>query len=174
MTGETQHLQNQIDRLYRRILMIAAPVMITATDDSEAVHRVQIRVNGTPEIIDRAAVMQIYGLASHAPTGTDATAIFVAGQRSNVVIVATGNQRYRLRDQKPGEVALYTDEGDHVHLARGKIIEIKAGEECRITTKKLTIKVEDVIEIEAPRIRIKGDIELDGNLTATGTVSGAG
>ena len=166
-----QTLQNQLDRLHRRSLMTVAPLKITATNDEDAIHRVQGRVNGTPEVIDNIGVMQIYGLASHAMVGTDATALFVGGQRSNVVVIATGNQQYRLRGLKPGEVALYTDEGDYVRFSRGKIVEIKAQEELKITTKKLTIKAEDSIEIESPEIKIKGDIALDGNLTATGAIN---
>jgi phage baseplate assembly protein V len=161
--NSTQHLQNQIDRLYRRILMTVAPVKITATDDEGPIHRIQGRVQGTPETIDDMGVMQIYGLASHAPVGTDATAMFVGGDRANTVIIATGNQKYRLRGLKSGEVALYSDEGDFVKFRRGKIIEVKAQEELKIETKKLTIQSDE--------IAIKGNIELDGNLSATGRVN---
>lgn len=150
-----QSLQNQIERLHRKILMASAPVKITATDDSGPIHRAQVYVNGTPETIDDVAVMQIYGLASHALPGTDATAMFVNGQRSNAVIIATGNQKYRLRGLQAGEVALYTDEGDYVRLNRGKIVEIKAQEHCVITTKVATIKAEDGCEIETKTVTVK-------------------
>ena len=79
---------------------------ITATDDSGPIHRAQVR--GFPmETIDNMPVLQIYGLASHAMPGSDAMAIFASGDRSNGVIIATGNQQYRLRALKSGEVALY-------------------------------------------------------------------
>jgi phage gp45-like len=142
--------QNQIERLHRRVLMQTAPVMITATNDEGPIHRVQVRVNGTPEVIDNAGVMQIYGLASHAMPGTDATAMFVGGQRSNVVIVATGNQKYRMRELATGEVALYTDEGDYVKLARGKIVEIKCQNARIIASEK--------VRVESPRLECTGEI----------------
>ncbi len=115
----TWPLQAQIDRLYRRVLMMHAPAVITATDDTGPIHKAQIRINGTPETLDNVGVMQIYGFASHAPAGTDAAAMFIHGHRDNPVIVATGNQQARKRDQKPGEVSLYSDEGDAVSLQRG-------------------------------------------------------
>src|SRR4029077_17381158 len=113
-----------IDRLYRRIIMMVAPVKITATDDTGPVHKVQMKVTTTGETIDNVAAVQLYGVASHAMAGTDATAIFVQGDRSSPIIVATGNQQARLRNLQPGEVALYTDEGDFVKLARGRVVEI--------------------------------------------------
>ncbi len=89
-------------------------------------------------------MLQLYGVASarRAP-GSDAVALFATGDRSNAVIIATGNQRARLRGLQPGEVALYTDEGDYVKLSRGKIIEINCQTKVRI---------------ETPRLEVTGDI----------------
>lgn len=164
--SDTQQLQNQIDRLHRRILMALAPAIVTATDDTGPIHRVQMRVNGTPEIIDGVGVMHFYGVASHQPIGTDATALFCSGQRGNGVIIATGNQKYRLRNLQPGEIALYTDEGDYVKLARGKIIEVNAGSACNITTQNVTVTASDTVtvkattkmRVESPRLECTGEI----------------
>lgn len=148
---------SQIDRLYRRIMMMVAPVKITATDDSGPIHRVQVRVTPS-ETIDNVATMQIYGLASHQPIGTDATAVFVGGQRSNVVIIATGNQQFRLRNLARGEVALYTDEGDKLVFKRGKVVELTCGEHVHITTKLCTVTASDKVRMETPRLECTGDI----------------
>jgi phage baseplate assembly protein V len=154
--------QTQLDRLYRRTTMMVAPVKIVATEDEGPVHRAQVEVNGTPETIDDVAVVQFYGLASHCPVNTDAAALFVSGQRSNAVIIGTNNQKFRLRGLKPGEVALYDDGKNRIALKRDDIIEI--------TCETLIIKA-DKIEIEAPEITIKGNIELDGDLNATGAIN---
>lgn len=136
------------DRLYRRVMMMLAPVKITATDDTGPVHRVQVRAMA-PEQIDNVAVLQLYGLASHAMTGSDAMALFVSGDRSNAVIVATNNQGARMRNLKSGEVALYTDEGDSVLLSRGKIIAVKCG------TK---------VSIDCPLVEMTGDLHVTGEI----------
>ena len=113
------------NRLYRRVMMAIAPVKITATDDTGPVRRAQIR--GFPnETIDAMPALQIYGLASRAPTGSDAMAIFCSGDRSNGVIVATGSQQFRLRNLKAGEIALHDNAGSIVKLAAGGKIEIAA------------------------------------------------
>lgn len=126
------------DRLYRRVQMMLAPVKITATDDTGPVHRAQVRAMA-PEQIDNVAVLQLYGVASHAMPGSDAMALFVSGDRSNAVIVATNNQGARMRNLKPGEVALYTDEGDYVKLSRGKIIEVNCQTKVRLVTPRLEV-----------------------------------
>lgn len=165
-----QQVHNMLERLQRKVAMTIAPVIITATDDSGPVHRAQVRVNGTPERIDNVAVSQLYGFASHAMAGTDATAIFVGGDRSNVVIVSTGNQKARKRGLATGEVALYTDEGDYVLLRRGKIVEVVAQEQCTITTRTATIKASDKVRVEAPRLECTGDI-IDNCDTRTHTAA---
>jgi phage gp45-like len=136
------------DRLYRRVQMMLAPVKITATDDTGPVHRAQVRAMA-PEQIDNVAVLQLYGLASHAMVGSDAMALFVSGDRSNAVIVATNNQDARMRNLKSGEVALYTDEGDSVLLSRGRIISIKCG------TK---------VHIDCPLVEMTGDLHVTGEV----------
>jgi phage gp45-like len=122
-------------RLYRRVMMSVMPMKITATDDSGPVHRAQAR-GFAPETIDDLPVLQIYGLASHAPPGSDATALFASGDRSNGVIVATGNQQARLRNLQPGEVALHDNSGapSVVKLARGGAIEVNAAQTVTMTT----------------------------------------
>jgi phage gp45-like len=138
------------DRLYRRVMMMLAPVKITATDDSGPVHRAQVRAMA-PEQIDNIPVLQLYGLASHAMVGSDAMALFLSGDRSNAVIVATNNQAARMRNLKSGEVALYTDEGDSVLLSRGRIVSIKCG------TK---------VHIDCPLVELTGDLHVQGAIIA--------
>jgi phage gp45-like len=136
------------DRLYRRVMMMLAPVKITATDDTGPVHRVQVRAMA-PEQIDNVAVLQLYGIVSHAPVGSDAMALFVSGDRSNAVIVATGHQASRPRDTQQGEFMIYTDEGDSVLLSRGKIIAIKCGTR---------------VHIDCPLVEISGDLHVTGEI----------
>lgn len=137
-------------RLYRRVMMAVMPMKITATDDSGPVHRAQVR--GFPnETIDAMPVLQIYGLASHAPPGSDAMAIFASGDRSNGVIVATGNQQYRLRNQKPGEVTLHDNGGNVVKLANNGMIEIT----CPGT---VTVTCPGKLRMVTPRLEVTGDV----------------
>jgi phage baseplate assembly protein V len=154
-----------LDRLYRRVRMLVAPVKITATDDSGPVHRAQVR-GFPPETIDHMPVLQIYGLASHALPGSDAMAIFASGDRSNGVIIATGNQKYRLRNLKAGEVALYDNAGSVVQLAAGGNIAITCTGTVTVTA--------DSVTVAAPTIFLRGKGGAAGNLAIIGNVGISG
>jgi phage baseplate assembly protein V len=142
------------DRLYRRVMNMVATVKITATDDTGPVHRAQVR-GFPPETIDNMPVLQIYGLASHAMPGSDATALFTSGDRSNGTIIATGNQQYRLRNLKSGEVALYDNGGNIVKLANGGNIEITCPHGITIKCDTLAINADSSITLTSPKVTVK-------------------
>jgi phage baseplate assembly protein V len=142
------------DRLYRRVMNMVATVKITATDDTGPVHRAQVR-GFPPETIDNMPVLQIYGLASHAMPGSDATALFTSGDRSNGTIIATGNQQYRLRNLKSGEVALYDNGGNVVKLANGGNIEITCPHTLTITADTIVINATTKITVNSPDFESK-------------------
>lgn len=127
-----------IARLYRRIRMAVAPGRVTATDDGSTVQTMQVTL-GDGQVVDGVPAPYAYGLTSRPHPGGDV--VFLAGQgdRGNGVVVAVNDQRYRLIGLAEGEVALYTDEGDYVKLARGRVIQVVAGTELRITAPLVTI-----------------------------------
>ena len=141
------------NRLYRRVMMAIAPMKITATDDSGPIHRAQVR-GFPPETIDAMPVLQIYGLASHAMPGSDAMAIFASGDRSNGVIIATGNQTYRLRNLGSGEVALYDNSGNIVKLGQGGNIEITCPTKVRIVTPRLEVTGDVVAGCDSTHVSV--------------------
>jgi phage gp45-like len=72
-----------------------------------------------------------YGLTSRVkqPTGegkqkkkAEGLIVFTGGQRSHGVLIVTGDRRYRLRNLKEGEVALFDDQGQQVHFTRDGIV----------------------------------------------------
>ena len=126
-------------------------VVTSATDSTTKVQMLQL--NGLAgEKLDGAEYFQHYGLTSNPPPGCMGVAIPLNGTTSHTVIVATEHGTYRLSALKTGEVALYTDEGAHIILKRGKVIEtvcdvyrvkcrvfdVEAGESADFTTPQLT------------------------------------
>jgi phage gp45-like len=161
-------VQHQIDRLYRRIMMAVAPVQIATTDDTGPILKAQIQVHNSPETIDNVGIQNIYGIHSRPPPGTDATALFIAGQRSNPIIVATGEQKSRPRQYKPGEVGIYTDEGDNLKFNRDKAVALTAGNSAAINTKAATIKGSDTVTLDSPITTATKDIKALGKVDASG------
>lgn len=99
----------------------------------------QIRL-GLDGIFDHVERFQNYGFTSSPLPGAE---IVTARMGADVVIIATEDRRYRLTTLRPGEVALYTDEGDYVLLSRdGIVLNSRRG------------------------ITIQGDVTVNGSVTA--------
>src|SRR5581483_6754840 len=58
-----------------------------------------------------------YGFQSLPPAGSDVVLLCLAGDHTEGVIVATGNQTYRMRGLADGEVAISDDKGQFVYLS---------------------------------------------------------
>lgn len=86
--------------------------------------KVQVRVlDGEP--LDNIDRVEPYGLSYRPKAGSRAYLFFPSGDRSYGVALVIGDKRYQM-DLQEGEVALHDDEGNHVHIKRGGVIEVKA------------------------------------------------
>ncbi|WP_236658376.1 phage baseplate assembly protein domain-containing protein [Pseudomonas knackmussii] len=101
-------------------------------------------------------LFQHYGFTSAPLSGAEFIAIPVGGNSKHTVVVASEDGRYRIQLQD-GEVALYTDEGDHVHLQRGRVVEV--------VTETLLVKAGTKVRFETPLIESTGDIEAQGDVS---------
>lgn len=94
--------------------------------------------------------LEPYGLTSYAKPGAEALILFPDADRSHAVAVVVSDRRYRIRSLKPGEVAIYDDQGQSVTLTRSGIIVDGAG-------KPITFR-------NAPKARFEMDIESTGQI----------
>lgn len=85
--------------------------------------------------------LQHYGFTSRPINGAEGLAL-VDG--NTVYLIASDDRTFRLAIAD-GEVALYTDEGDHIHFKRGNEIEIQSGGTVTITAAvDVTVTAPDV------------------------------
>ncbi|MDF5874232.1 phage baseplate assembly protein [Pseudomonas aeruginosa] len=69
-------------------------------------------------------LVQHYGFTSAPLPGAEMIVLPIGGRTNHsVVVVATEDGRYRVQ-VVDGEVCLYTDEGDYIHMKRGRLIEV--------------------------------------------------
>ena len=80
------------------------------------------------QYLDREFLQQ-YGLTSRPLADSEG---LVLGIGNVFYLIASDDRRYRVSLQD-GEVAIYTDEGDKIHLKRGRVIEITSGTKVTIT-----------------------------------------
>ena len=142
--------------LLRRLRLMVGRGVVRLVDDAYGRQRVQVAVLDG-ELADQIERFQDYGLTSNPPAGSEAIVLNVGGSRDHAVAVCVEDRRFRLRSLKPGEVALYTDEGDVIHFKRGH--------EILISSRSVKVAASDVI--------FSGSVSVDGNLSTKTGASGA-
>ncbi|MNC52542.1 Bacteriophage Mu Gp45 protein [compost metagenome] len=112
------------------------------------------------EVKDNVEHLEPYGFTACPLAGAEALAGFIGGDRSHAVVIVVADRRFRLQGLKPGEVALYTDEGDFIHFKRGRVIDIE--------TVTLNVKATDSVNFDTPLITTTGRFESAGDQIASG------
>lgn len=147
-----------IDRIYRRVLMMVTRGRVTTGNDSGAVQMLQIKLNAD-HVRDNTPRLAEYGFTSMPPNGSDVVLVFIAGDRSNGVIVATGHQASRMKNLQPGEVAIFDNQGQSIYLTQAGIVINGAGLPITVNnTSKMTINAATEIDLHTPILKVSGDI----------------
>ncbi len=101
--------------LRRKIVLSIGRAVITAVNDDTTLQTLQLTaLQG--EVLDLRERLQEYGFTSRPHPGADAIMVSLGGNRTNTVVVAVDDRRYRMKLQNNGDVALYTSTGNHVVL----------------------------------------------------------
>ena len=125
-----------------------------------------------------------FGFTSNPPSGSEALAFPVGGDRGHLVILAAGDRASRKKGLAPGEAAVYTGEGDYLHFKNGNKLEV--------LTKESVFDSQTKAEFKSPQIHLMGpvsaegyvggattfvftgDMTINGNLAVTGNITAAG
>ena len=114
------------------------------TDEGQGTATMQVALPGG-ELRSDLPHVQLYGFASRPTAGADAIVMFQSGDRGRGVVIASGDQRTRPTDLQPGDACVYAH-GSRVWLmSDGSIAMTPAN----------------------------GKVVLTGDLSVTGTVTGA-
>lgn len=145
-----------IERVYRRVLLVVGRGRIKTGADDGPVQKQQVRLSQF-ETFDDIPRLSEYGFNSMPPEESDAVLIFAGGNRRDGVIIATGNQTYRMRNLKPGEVSISDNLGQSVYLTQGGIIIDGAG---------LPVLIHNTpsVTLDTPTVHATGDVVIDGAL----------
>ncbi len=104
-----------------RVRNMLARAIVTMVDDARGLQSLQVELLAD-EAQDGVERFGQYGLASNPPAGSEALAASIGGLRGHMVVIAVENRQFRLKNLRPGEVALYDDQGQAVHLTRDGIV----------------------------------------------------
>lgn len=115
--------------------------------------KVQVKVLDG-ETLDNIDRVEPYGFSNRPHPGCRAYLSFPSGDRSYGVALIIGDKQYQM-DLQEGEVALHDDEGNHVLMKRGGIVEVAAN------TKVIA---------QTPLFATSGDAQVGGKLTVLGGI----
>jgi phage baseplate assembly protein V len=129
------------------------------------------------ETIDNREYFQHYGYTSRPLAGAE---IIIIREGGHFVAVASDDRRYRLSLEN-GEVALYDDQGQKVHLKRDKTIEISGcdtlvatvGISATVTSPTVTVVASTKVTLQTPLVECTQDLKVDGDIVAAGDISDA-
>lgn len=158
-------MNDAIERIWRRLVLAIGRGRITFIDDAHQVQRAQVKLSGD-EVKDDTPRLSEYGFQSNPPAGSDCIVLFLAGERTNGVVVATGSQQYRMRNLATGEVAISDNKGQHVYLSAAGI---------RVDGGGLPIQILNTpsVLIDSAAVRMTGTLQVDGNVTGGANITAA-
>lgn len=142
--------------LLTRLLARGTVVLVNSANKLQSL---QMRLTAG-EVNDDMEHFEPYGFTSNPLAGAEGIATFLGGDRSHAVVLVVADRRYRLKALAPGEVAIYTDEGDKVHFKRGRVIEIE--------TDTLNIRAATAVNFDTPTLTQSGRIVSQGDQVAAG------
>ena len=133
--------------------------VVVMSNAKQKLQALQVRLTAG-EVKDGLEHLEPYGFTSNPLAGAEVLTAFIGGDRSHGVVIVASDRRYRIKEMAPGEVALYTDEGDRIHFKRGRIIDIE--------TSTLNIKALTAVNFDTPTITQTGQIVSQGDQIAKG------
>lgn len=156
---------NAAIRTMRRVMMMVGTGRLLAdTNEARSTPTVQVAL-AAGEIRSDVPLMQQYGLASRPVPGSDAIIIFVGGDRTRGLAIATGDQRNRPTDLQPGEVCLYHPRtGSRIWLKEDGSIALDPANGKTAVTGDLTVSGTITgKEVEAQGIKLSSHEHSNGN-----------
>ncbi|MDH4319867.1 MAG: phage baseplate assembly protein V [Desulfobulbaceae bacterium] len=151
--------------LQRRVMMMVGRCVIALVDDSPKEQGVQIKLLG--DEVRTCERYQEYGFTSVPKGQAEGIAVFIGGNREHGIVIATGDRRYRLKGLEAGEVALYDDQGQAIHLKRDKTIHAygcdhiiaDAAVDAKLTAPLVTVVASSKVRLETPLLECTGEIK---------------
>lgn len=138
--------------LLRNMVSRATVAMTNAAAKMQAL---QLRLYAG-EVRDAVEHFENYGITVRPLNGAEAVVLSVGGDRSSSVAICVADRRYRPTDLAPGEVCIYTHEGDRITLRNGRKIEVE--------TLTLVANAENSTTINSPSMSLNGDVAISGHL----------
>lgn len=118
------------------------------------------------ETFSKREYFQHYGYTSRPKPGAE---IIIIREGNHFIAVASDDRRYRIALEE-GEVAIYDDLGQYVHLKRNSI-EVSSPTKIKATAPNVEIIASTKVTMTTPLLEVSGAITAGSNITAAGNIT---
>lgn len=146
-----------------RIANLVTRGIITAKNAAARLRTIQCELFGG-DVREAVEDFEGYGFTAEPHVGAEVLVVSLAGDREHSIAFSHPDRRYRPTGLKDGEVVVYDDLGRKVFLSRGGIRVEGVDSPIKVTTT-------GTVTIDAPLVKMTGNLEVDGSITAKGTVN---
>ncbi len=159
--------------LRRRVKLIISRAVGRLVDPSTLLQTLQLELL-RDEVLDGIEHMEGYGRTANPPDGFEALTASLGGNRAHTVCISAFHRQWRLKGLAKGEVALYDDQGQVIHLKRNKAIHIygcdsltaDVGTQATITCPAVTVVASTKVRLDTPLLEVTGEIKDNCDINA--------
>ena len=145
-----------------RISNLITRGLVTAKNAAAKLRTLQCELFGG-EARESVEDFEPYGFTAEPHVGAEVLVVSLAGDREHSIAICHPDRQYRPTGLADGEVVLYDDLGRKVFLSRGGI-------RVEGVDSPITVSTTATVTIDAPLVKMTGDLEVDGKITAKGTI----
>jgi len=165
--------ENAIRKIAGSVRLMLARVVVGLVDDATKLQAMQVTSFGDL-VRDKAEHFQHYGFTSVPFPGAEGIGLSLGGSTSHMAVINVDDRRYRMIGLEDGEVAIYDDQGQCVHLTRDGIVIKGAGLPMVFEdTPSVTFKAGSFVRFETPRVECT-QLLVSMQYTMGGVTGGAG
>lgn len=161
---------NAMARIWRRVQLFVGRGRVTTSNDGQTVQKLQVKL-GALETRDDTPRLAEFGFTSRPPIGSDVIVVFVSGDRSNGVAIATGHQQSRPTGLLEGESMVYDLWGKKIYFTKdgGIIVDAKGTPVTVNNATSVTINASDAITLNTPSVIASDNLSVGNGATGSFT-----
>lgn len=166
-------IRQMVTPLKNRVLLTIGRGILLASKDDKFIQQLQVSLLAD-EVKDQVESMAHFGFTSRPPKGSDVVMVSVGANREHGIIIATEHREYRFKDLGEGEAALYSQDGDFVHLKNGNAIDVQTGTlniqadtQVNITSPQVNITASAGVEMTTPEVKASAKVTASGDIEST-------
>ena len=141
-------LSRYVAPIKQAVVNMVARAVVKQITESTGIQSAQVGILAT-ETRDEVERFQQYGFSSYPLPGAEGLIVFIGGNRDHAVLTNVDDRRHRPKFLAEGEVVIYNQNGDYIHIRANGTMKVVA---------------QTKIEIDCPLVEMSGDLRVKGDI----------